>query len=424
MRRLLPLARRLVMMIGGEAMQSAFHFALNILLLHRLSAESYGLFALAMVMGGVAITYVRSLTAVPASIWIGRESGRHRAHAYDVSFASGAFVLSVAISLVTILLMLAWDATEIGSVGIFVLFWSFRSHLRVSNFALGRPGLVTLSDLGFTAFSVLATGFVVWRGGDLLHETFLALAVTNALGVAIMLLGMRRPIRFTLRASMRRRWLGLWRSVRWSALSATTVTLQGQAMALLVASFAGPAAYAPIAAVLVFFTPLRIVAGAIANMVQPEIARLVRRDDAAVWRLMGLWTLGLGLVGLAYGGLVLAVLPFVKSDVLAHADGWLIGLFSWAIYFTTMLYVMPRITLESLGDFGTVALTTGIAAAFGMALIVALLLLAPPDWVLAGAAASEILVAVLSWAAVSRRLAAREAGRPFSLRFLSGRSHG
>ena len=34
------LVRRLVLMIGGEAMQSGFHFALNIALLHMLSAQS------------------------------------------------------------------------------------------------------------------------------------------------------------------------------------------------------------------------------------------------------------------------------------------------------------------------------------------------------------------------------------------------
>ncbi len=36
------LLRRLVLMIGGEAMQSGFHFALNIALLHVLSAQGYG----------------------------------------------------------------------------------------------------------------------------------------------------------------------------------------------------------------------------------------------------------------------------------------------------------------------------------------------------------------------------------------------
>jgi len=55
----LHLVRRLVLMIGGEAMQSGFHFALNIALLHMLSAQGYGLFAIAMVMGGVGLSSIR-----------------------------------------------------------------------------------------------------------------------------------------------------------------------------------------------------------------------------------------------------------------------------------------------------------------------------------------------------------------------------
>ena len=65
-----PLLRRLALMVGGEAIQSGFHFALNIALLHVLSASGYGIFAIGMVMGGVGLAYIRSLTAVPASIWM------------------------------------------------------------------------------------------------------------------------------------------------------------------------------------------------------------------------------------------------------------------------------------------------------------------------------------------------------------------
>ncbi len=408
---LLPLLRRLVVMVGGEAVQSAFHFALNLLLLHRLDASDYGLFALAMVMGGVALLYVRSLTAVPASIWIGRYGGRPRAHAYDVTFASGAFVLSVLISLVAVSLMAVWGAREILSIGAFVLFWSFRSHLRTSNFAQGRQALVAVSDLTFTFASIAASAWVFWQVGNVLHGIFIALAITNALGVAVMLFGMRRPIRFTLRGSMRRRWKALWRYIRWSAISATTTTLQGQAMAILVASFAGPAAYAPIAAVLVLFAPLRIIATAHANMVQPEIARMVGKDTPTIQSQMRVWTLILGLGGLAYGALVLTALPFLRSDALANADTRQIGLFAWVIFFTAMLYVMPRITLEAMGEFATVALTTSVGAVCGIVLILLILTVAPPDWALAGAAASEILVAILSWIAVRRRLRANAGGK-------------
>jgi hypothetical protein len=86
------LLRRLVLMIGGEAIQSGFHFALNIALLHVLSAEGYGIFAIAMVMGGVGLSYIRSLTAVPASIWMGKSTNRAGVDAHDVTFGSAALV--------------------------------------------------------------------------------------------------------------------------------------------------------------------------------------------------------------------------------------------------------------------------------------------------------------------------------------------
>ncbi|TGT18455.1 hypothetical protein EN815_35660, partial [Mesorhizobium sp. M4B.F.Ca.ET.172.01.1.1] len=89
------LVRRLMLMIGGEAMQSGFHFALNIALLHLLSAEGYGLFALAMVMGGVGLSYIRSLTAVPASIWMGKSTNSAGVNAYDVAFGTAALVVAL-----------------------------------------------------------------------------------------------------------------------------------------------------------------------------------------------------------------------------------------------------------------------------------------------------------------------------------------
>ena len=57
---------RFVLMIGGEAMQSGLHFVLNLVLIGLLPQREYGLFAFTMVIGGVGLTYVRGLTAMPA----------------------------------------------------------------------------------------------------------------------------------------------------------------------------------------------------------------------------------------------------------------------------------------------------------------------------------------------------------------------
>ncbi|MFD1984100.1 hypothetical protein ACFSOZ_15705 [Mesorhizobium newzealandense] len=74
------LLRRLVLMIGGEAIQSGFHFALNIALLHVLSAQGYGIFAIAMVMGGCRPVLHQSADRRPGQHMDGQEhqQGRRR----------------------------------------------------------------------------------------------------------------------------------------------------------------------------------------------------------------------------------------------------------------------------------------------------------------------------------------------------------
>lgn len=390
-------------------MQSGFHFALNILLIHRLSAHDYGIFAIGMVMGGVGLSYIRSLTAVPASIWIGRSTSRNRAHAYDVTFSSAAVTLSLCIGLIAFVLLRAWGGDGALACGVFVGVWSLRSHLRTSYFAHQRQRLVSVSDAAFTIVGTLASALVLWKIANVLEGIFAALALANATGAAVLLAGARRPIRISYRFRVRRRLIDLWQVLRWSAFGATTTNIQGQCLALLVAGFAGPAAYAPIAAVMVLFAPLRIVATAFVNMMQPEISSLLAKGKTdAVWAQAKLWSVLMGLGGVLYGGGVIALLPFIKSQAFENASIHFIGIFAWAIFFLTMLYVMPRIILEVLGDFKTVAMITAGAAFVGISAIALLLKVASPPWSLAGAAASEAIVLFASWIAVRHRLVAFE----------------
>ena len=77
------LARRFILMLGGEVTQSAFHFGINIVLARSLSPHDYGRFAILFLVGGLALTYIRSLAGVPATITIPPRAGRReigRAH--------------------------------------------------------------------------------------------------------------------------------------------------------------------------------------------------------------------------------------------------------------------------------------------------------------------------------------------------------
>lgn len=392
------LVRRLVLMIGGEAMQSGFHFALNIALLHLLSAQGYGLFAIGMVMGGVGLSYIRSLTAVPASIWMGKSTNSAGVDAHDVAFGTAALVVALLMAVGTAILMhLLGDPSGIAAGG-FVGAWSLRSHMRTAFFARRQQVVVSVSDAAFTIVGTVLAGLAIWLTEDALQTVFYALAAANLFGIAVLARLARRTLRISFRLPTRRRYTRLWPQLRWSAFSATTTNIQGQCLALLVAGIAGPAAYAPLAAVLVLFAPLRIITLALFNMTQPELAKLMRNNETShVWAQAKIWSLVMGLGGLVYGCAILFVLPMIKSQALQDASVGFIGLFVMANFIPVMLYVMPRIVLEILGDFRTVAFITMGGAVVGLALIAILLAIASPPWSLLGSAVSEIFVLAASW---------------------------
>ncbi|TGQ64240.1 hypothetical protein EN829_020960 [Mesorhizobium sp. M00.F.Ca.ET.186.01.1.1] len=385
-------------MIGGEAMQSGFHFALNIALLHMLSAQGYGLFAIAMVMGGVGLSYIRSLTAVPASIWMGKSTNRAGVDAYDVAFGTAALVVALLMAVGTAIVMrLLGDSNGIAA-GCFVGAWSLRSYMRTAFFARRQQVIVSISDATFTIAGTVMAGLVIWSTQDPLQTVFYALAAANVVGIVALVRLARRRLRISFRMPTRRRYTKLRRQLCWSAFSATTTNIQGQCLALLVAGIAGPAAYAPLAAVLVLFAPLRIISLAFVNMTQPELAKLMSKNETGrVWVQAKIWSVVMGLGGLAYGCAILFVLPMIKSQALQDASVWLIGLFAIANFVPIMLYIMPRIVLEIMGDFRIVAFTTMGGAVVGLALIAILLAIASPPWSLLGSAFSEIFVLAASW---------------------------
>jgi len=392
------LVQRLILMIGGEAMQSGFHFALNIALLHLLSAQGYGLFAIAMVMGGVGLSYIRSLTAVPASIWMGKSSTAAGVDAHDVTFGSAALVVAIVMALGTGLLMhLLGDPSGIAA-GCFVGAWSLRSHMRTAFFARRMQVVVSISDAVFTFAGIVLAALAIWFFNDDLEGSFYALAAANVIGIAVLVRLSPRTLRISFRAPTWRRYAKLWSQLCWSAFSATTSNIQGQCLALLVAGIAGPAAYAPLAAVMLLFAPLRIISLAFVNMTQPELAKLMYRNETArVWTQARIWTLVMGLGSVAYGCAILFVLPMIKSQTLQGASISFIGLLAIANYVPIMLYVMPRVVLEIIGDFRIVAIITMGGAVVGLGLIAIILAIAPPTWTLAGSAASETFVFVLCW---------------------------
>ncbi len=397
-------ARRMIIVVSGEAAQSGVHFVLNLGLLHRLPPREYGVFALVMVMGGLGLTYVRSLTAMPASIWIGRSRTIREADAYDVTFGSAALILSAMIAVIVVLILHGWGESGAALGGFFVGFWSLRSHMRTATFARGEIMPVAVSDAVFTICGLgLSIVVLAWDEGQLQKDVFALLSLANVLGIGALIVARGNPVRISLGRSVRRRYLGLWRPLSWSGVGITTTNLQGQGLALVVAALAGPAGYAPIAASVVLFVPVRIFSAALVNIVQAQLSAVVGRGEwARVWQQALTWTAVLGGVSLLYGAAVVTSLPLLHLQIFNDAPVWIVGSFAWAISCATMLYVMPRIILEAVGALRMIAFISAISAVIGISTVAGLLLVSTPAWSMAGGLLSELTVLIGSWLALHR----------------------
>jgi O-antigen/teichoic acid export membrane protein len=390
--------RRLAITLGGEVMQSGLHFGLNLALIALMSPRDYGAFAFTLVLGGVGITYLRSLTAIPASSFLGRARTPVAMNFYEGAFGAAALALALLMGLLAAvaLALVGCDAVAPGAAT--VALWSLRFHMRTIGYARGRPGAVLLSDAAFALCGALASAGALVVDSDRLSAVLMALAFANAAGIAALALARGAWPRVDWRRRARTFYVRLARRLVWSLFSVSTTILQGQGVAFLVVGIAGTHGYAPIAAMLNLFAPLRIFAMSLSNLLQPEIARLVAAGDDAGWRrLRGVWTLRALVIALVYGDLGFLVIPHVNLRSIQGQPVMVVAVFAWALYAMVLAYLMPRFLLESRMRYRDVAQITVVGAAVTLVATLTLLHLASPSYAILGGVLGESVAAVATW---------------------------
>jgi hypothetical protein len=400
--------RRLALVIGGEGLQSGLHFALNLVLIALLPAREYGAFAFVLVLGGVGLAYMRALAAMPASTYIGRAPSAAQANFYEGVFGAVALLLSVLLAAVAgaALATTSSDAA-IGGAAVVGL-WALRSHLRTVGFARRQAWAVTLGDAAFAVSGLVACAAALRLDEDRLQAVLLALAFANVVGAAT--ISLTRCVRLRADFGRRARWFyfRLARRLAWSLYSVTATIALGQGVAFLVVAVAGPAGFAPIAAMLAFFAPLRIFSMSLANMLQPEISRLAAAGDEEGWRqVRATWTRRAVLLALLYGNVCLAALPHLHLRSLEHQPVMFIAASAWLLYAVVLAYLAPRILLETRMRFREIAAITTIGAIISRTVTAMLLHVAAPAYSLVGGVLGESVAAALMWRLAARPLTAR-----------------
>jgi len=399
-------SRRFLMMLSGEMLQSAFGFALNIFLLRSLSAERYGVFAIVVLIGAFGILYMRVLVGVPACTFIPQSRRPSIAVFYNVMFGSAALVAALIWACVAGMSLAVWQPAGAIAGGAFAGAWALRSYVRMALFAQGRAALATASDFAFT-ISAAALCFpliMVVPSDHLLEVVLLALMAAHLIGAGLSFVVLRKPIRFSLSRAVRTRLLKLLPSMTWSIVSVTAANIQGQGAVLLLAVIAGPAAYAPIAATITFFSPLRLAGVALSNMTQPDFAgTMAYKGPRAV---IGTLLISTGMISVVcglYGLMMLWAFPALALHAFAgRFDASplnLIAFLVWCIATVAVLYSVPRTLLETVQKYRENAVLAAVGGAVGLPIVVLLLIFASPAWSLAGILVSEIVILAGSWIA-------------------------
>ena len=415
-RDIVRLGRNFLLSLGGEGLQSGFHFVLNLLLIRLLSPHDFGVFAIAFVLGGISLTYGNALVSTPAAVMMPRLKSRGAVDFQDVMLGSIALMISAGIAIIVTAGL--WFATgqmaEAIAGGAFSGLWTLRNHVRSVMFARHALISATLSDVSYTATGVISVGGVLLLLPDFpqLTGVLLALTAANIVGVFVALRAIGRRPRVSFRRNVWRRYRAIWSDVAWSLVGTTTWAVQGQALVFLVAAIVGPAAYAPLAVGMVLFTPLRPAISAFINVFRPDFgAALARGQLGRLRTAMRSIVALIVLACVAVGGAIWLGWPLLETYLFAgkfdNAPMPLIVALSGIAVATYSTYNVPLALVQGAGEFRPVALATTYGAIVGLTSVSILLAVTSVAWSLAGFIAGEAVCGIYLWISAQRILRER-----------------
>jgi O-antigen/teichoic acid export membrane protein len=417
-RDIVRLARNFVLSLGGEGVQSGFHFILNLVLIRLLSAYDFGVFAIAFVIGGIAHAYGNAIVSVPAAVHIPRLKSPGAANYQDVMFGSIALLFSgVSAVVATVgLLLTIRDVDESVAAGALVGLWTLRNHIRTVMFARHMAPGATVSDVSYTVSGIgfIALSISLHPDGAQATSALWGLAAANLLAIAVALWAFGRRIRVSLRRSVWRHYRTIWSDVAWSLFGTTTWNVQSQALTFLVAAIAGPAAYAPVAAGMLLFTPLRPAMNAFVNVFRADVVRALAqgrfRDlNLALHAVCGVIVLACMAVGAGIWLIWPYLTTYVFAGKFADASMPLIVVLSGLSAVAYLTYNVPLALIQAAGHFKPVALATTLGGIVSLCAASVLLHVTTVAWSLAGVVAGEMACGVYLWIAAQSILRQRTA---------------
>jgi O-antigen/teichoic acid export membrane protein len=385
--------------IVSQGVLSAFNFALGIFTLRVLSLHDFGLFAFVLVLANAFAGVGNALASTPLLVMtpaLARRGERIRLEA-TLSAANGLMTLTLAGAATAGFLTFGSSAEFSLAGAAFIAASCLRNHWRVFAFARRVAGASVVSDLVYVGVATVGLGTIAAATGGTV-EVEAALAVLGGASLCSMIAIRRRlgiALRFRLRRFMPAVYRRVWDESRWSLLGVITTSLQTQAHSFVVTAFAGPAAFAPLAAGNALFGPMRMTVVAWQMVARPDFAAAIgRNDQARLWR-----TVKASAAVFLAGNLIFilslyGVWDFVDAHLFRqkYADQpmlLIVALWTAVSAVSSMRGVLSG-AIQAYRDFRRLALSTVQGGLISMAVATALFLAFDPAASLLGILAGEI----------------------------------
>lgn len=384
--------------IAAPASVAIAHFAVQLLLLRHLTPAEFGTFALLMVLIQLGYGLSNALIATPYTVALHdaemTEDARQSFFSVNAVYAL-AFGLACA-AIGAVFAGGAWIAVFAVYATMAMMRWFGRAHC----YAVFRQMNAAASDLSYAVLLLLFAA-ILWSVGrvDLLGISCALLAATIGSILAIRSGFFARQFGRAVLASLRPYGMTWKAQSRWSLLGVVTTEATSNAHAYLVSAFAGPAAFAPLAAASLFMRPVALAITSLTQLERPSLSRAIMANDLPKARAISrTFLIVLLLVWFVVAALAAAVLV-LRPDLIAGqhylaSELQLAFALLAAVALLQSVQTPASVFLQAARQFRMLALASVVASVVSVLLATAALLAAGPIYSLLGIIAGKALMTV------------------------------
>lgn len=385
----------------SSATVSVAHLLVQLVSVRRLEAAEIGTLAFLLVIIQFGYSLSNALVSTPYAIAVnqredGAEDGFDFFFPMNLLLALSQGLLCAAIGWV---MVGPWAALAFGLAGFFSL---LRWFGRANAYAHHTPGGAAISDLVYAILVVAGVGATLAVGAriELFGAVLAAAGLFALIPFGASFVARHKPSRLG-RAFVS--YGPVWkRQSAWTLIGVITTEATSNAHSYIVTLFAGPAAFAPIAVGMLFFRPVNVCITALTQLERPRMARAVAKGDdksargsarAFLAALIVIWV-----ATAVTAALILFFFPHVIIKPTLSVQTVMIAVALCAALSLVQCLQSPMSVLtQARGAFKQLAATSARSCFVGVGAVVAITLLAPSVYTIAGVVLAQLVMMLGIW---------------------------